>query len=210
MNSADPHETVPLSLEVLATEVVALVHEAAQAKGLSVRVERSPGTAWCLGDPTRLRQAVLNLMGNAVKFTRSGEVTLRIERDPAALHVAHVLAACLPVELQLAFEFAAAEVAADDFRLGVGGLVVIIEVVEVETIADVVPLRRARRPWWVAQWPIILVLLGASVAMVLIAMVYFRRGSVVLSASVLLAAFLRLLLPDADAGMLVEIGIAHV
>ena len=39
--------------------------------------------------------------------------------------------------------------------------------------------------------------------MVLIAMDYFRRGSVVLSASVLLAAFLRLLLPDADAGMLV-------
>ena len=69
--------------------------------------------------------------------------------------------------------------------------------------ADVVPLRRARRPWWVAQWPIILVLLGVSVAMVLIAMDYFRRGSVVLSASVLLAAFLRLLLPDADAGMLV-------
>ena len=39
--------------------------------------------------------------------------------------------------------------------------------------------------------------------MVLIALDYFRRGSIVLSASVLLAAFLRLLLPDEDAGMLV-------
>jgi hypothetical protein len=39
--------------------------------------------------------------------------------------------------------------------------------------------------------------------MVMIAMDYFRRGSIVLSASVLLAAFLRLLLPDEDAGMLV-------
>jgi hypothetical protein len=38
--------------------------------------------------------------------------------------------------------------------------------------------------------------------MVLIGLDYFRRGCVVLSASVLLAAFLRMLLPEADAGML--------
>lgn len=69
--------------------------------------------------------------------------------------------------------------------------------------ADVVPLRRSRRPWWLAQWPLTLVLIGVGVAMVMIAMDYFRRGSIVLSASVLLAAFLRLLLPDSDAGMLV-------
>ena len=38
--------------------------------------------------------------------------------------------------------------------------------------------------------------------MILIALDSFRRGSVVLSASVLLAAFLRLLLPEGDAGLL--------
>ena len=69
--------------------------------------------------------------------------------------------------------------------------------------ADVVPLRRPARRNWLSQWPITLVLIGVGIAMLLIAMDYFRRGSVVLSASVLLAAFLRLLLPDADAGMLV-------
>jgi hypothetical protein len=69
--------------------------------------------------------------------------------------------------------------------------------------AAVVPIRRAVRRNWFAQWPITLVLIGVGIAMVLIAMDYFRRGSIVLSASVLLAAFLRLLLPDADAGMLV-------
>lgn len=69
--------------------------------------------------------------------------------------------------------------------------------------ADVVPLRRPARRNWLSQWPITLVLIGVCIAMLLIAMDYFRRGSVVLSASVLLAAFLRLLLPDADAGMLV-------
>jgi hypothetical protein len=38
--------------------------------------------------------------------------------------------------------------------------------------------------------------------MSLIALDFFRRGSVILSASVLLAAFLRLMLPDSEAGML--------
>jgi hypothetical protein len=69
--------------------------------------------------------------------------------------------------------------------------------------ATVVPIRPAPTRAWFAQWPITLVLGGVAVAMGLIAMDYFRRGSIVLSASVLLAAFLRLLLPDADAGMLV-------
>lgn len=74
-----------------------------------------------------------------------------------------------------------------------------------ESPADgvVVPLRPARRRSWLAQWPLTLVLIGVGVAMVLIGLDYFRRGCVVLSASVLLAAFLRLLLPDDDAGMLV-------
>ena len=71
-----------------------------------------------------------------------------------------------------------------------------------ERDGNVVPLPRRRRNWF-AQWPITLVLLGVVVAMIMIAMDYFRRGSIVLSASVLLAAFLRLLLPDEDAGMLV-------
>lgn len=69
--------------------------------------------------------------------------------------------------------------------------------------ASVVPIRRAARRNWFAQWPITLVLTGVAIAMVMIALDYFRRGSIVLSASVLLAAFLRLLLPEADAGMLV-------
>ena len=69
--------------------------------------------------------------------------------------------------------------------------------------ASVVPIRPAPpQRNWLAQWPIILVLSGVGVAMILIGLDYFRRGCVVLSASVLLAAFLRLLLPDADAGML--------
>ena len=68
--------------------------------------------------------------------------------------------------------------------------------------ATVVPLRRPGRHAVLAQWPLIIVLAGLAVACVMIAMDSFRRGCVVLSASVLLAAFLRLLLSDRDAGLL--------
>jgi hypothetical protein len=67
--------------------------------------------------------------------------------------------------------------------------------------SDPVPLRRRRS--WLRQWPIGIVLIGVAVAMVLIALDSFRAGAVLLAASVLLAAFLRLLLPESEAGMLV-------
>lgn len=67
---------------------------------------------------------------------------------------------------------------------------------------NVIALRPSRSRGILREWPIIVVLSGVVIAMILIAMDAFRRGSVVLSASVLLAAFLRLLLPDRDAGML--------
>jgi multisubunit Na+/H+ antiporter MnhB subunit len=68
--------------------------------------------------------------------------------------------------------------------------------------AAVVPIRPSTPRNRLAQWPIALVLAGVGVAMILIGLDYFRRGCVVLSASVLLAAFLRMLLPEADAGWL--------
>lgn len=64
---------------------------------------------------------------------------------------------------------------------------------------NVRPLRA--RGWW-RQWPILVVLAGVVIALVLVSLDYFRRGSVVLAGSVLLAAFLRLLLPDREAGLL--------
>lgn len=58
------------------------------------------------------------------------------------------------------------------------------------------------RSWW-RQWPITVVLMGVVLALTLVALDYFRRGAVVLAGSVVLAAFLRLLLPEREAGLLV-------
>jgi hypothetical protein len=52
------------------------------------------------------------------------------------------------------------------------------------------------------EWPISLVLLGIAISMVFVATDHFRRGSLVLAVSCVLAIFLRLFLPEKQAGML--------
>jgi signal transduction histidine kinase/CheY-like chemotaxis protein len=57
----------------------------AQEKGLELLCEWGPGVPdYVIGDPVRVRQVVLNLLGNAIKFTDSGEVTLEIRREAGA------------------------------------------------------------------------------------------------------------------------------
>ena len=68
--------------------------------------------------------------------------------------------------------------------------------------ASIHSLPRRRRGRF-AQWPITLVFIGIGISLIPIATDYFRRGSLGLGLSVLMAAFLRLFLPDETAGMLV-------
>jgi signal transduction histidine kinase/CheY-like chemotaxis protein len=52
----------------------------AHQKGLELVTDVQPGVAEVLtGDPVRLRQVILNLLGNAIKFTEIGEIILRVE-----------------------------------------------------------------------------------------------------------------------------------
>jgi len=56
--------------------VASLIGDAAHGKGLNVVIEHGNVPVWLNGDPTRLRQALLNYAGNAVKFTERGSISL--------------------------------------------------------------------------------------------------------------------------------------
>ncbi len=69
------------ALETFVDNTVSIVHGAADAKGLEMRVWLDPNLApYYCGDEARLRQVLLNLLNNAVKFTSSGYVSLEIRR----------------------------------------------------------------------------------------------------------------------------------
>jgi len=65
------------ALAAVLDHVCSLIAGPAQAKGLVIEVDADSVPLWLHGDPTRLRQALLNYASNAVKFTESGKVSLR-------------------------------------------------------------------------------------------------------------------------------------
>ncbi|MEL6189207.1 MAG: ATP-binding protein, partial [Myxococcota bacterium] len=74
-------ETEPVELESLAEEALGLLAARAAKKDLRLGLSLDPQLPTVvLGDPTRLRQLLLNLVGNAIKFTLEGGVIVEIGR----------------------------------------------------------------------------------------------------------------------------------
>jgi len=78
-------EAIRTSPSQIISEVLSLVRPRAESKGVRVSVQYdTPFPEFIQSDPTRLRQILLNLMGNAIKFTEVGSVTIHASCDPAA------------------------------------------------------------------------------------------------------------------------------
>ncbi|MDP8990748.1 MAG: response regulator [Acidobacteriota bacterium] len=76
-------EAIAFDLRVLLERVIEMMVSRASDQGLLLTLEVLPDVPSNLvGDPNRLRQILVNLIGNALKFTTQGSVTLRVEREP--------------------------------------------------------------------------------------------------------------------------------
>ncbi len=76
-------EATPFAIDAVVDGVIDLLAYRAQSKGLELRVIVDPQVpANLLGDAGRLRQILLNLVGNGIKFTEKGEIRLEIQPLP--------------------------------------------------------------------------------------------------------------------------------
>jgi len=83
-------ESLEFALEPLLRDCLAPLRVRAQEKGLEVGIDFDAGApATCIGDPHRLRQVLTNLLGNAVKFTAQGRVSVGyqcLSESPGQVH----------------------------------------------------------------------------------------------------------------------------
>jgi len=71
----------PFAPRPLIREVVRMLGPRAEAKGLRLLENADPLPEWLSGDAAKIRQILINLVGNAIKFTSTGHVTLHVSRE---------------------------------------------------------------------------------------------------------------------------------
>src|SRR5205823_2460247 len=78
-------ERAPFHLEAVVEESLEMVSPLAQRQGLALCHSVAPGTPEAvMGDVARIRQVLVNLLGNAIKFTPEGEVRVALSARPLA------------------------------------------------------------------------------------------------------------------------------
>ena len=70
-------EEVDFPVSATLDQVRSIMVDAAQAKGLTIEVDYDHVPIWLCGDQTRIRQALINYLSNAIKFTENGTINLR-------------------------------------------------------------------------------------------------------------------------------------
>jgi len=85
-------EHIPLNLEHCVEEVVEMLAYGAHTKGLDLlfHIEKDVPNI-ILGDHTRLRQVFINLVGNAIKFTEEGHITIKVSTSENKEHPNRIL-----------------------------------------------------------------------------------------------------------------------
>ncbi len=76
-------ESTDMDLREVVDRAMEVVEGRASAKGLELRKSLDPRVqVYLIGDPNRLRQIIINLLGNSIKFTETGHLEVRVEPDP--------------------------------------------------------------------------------------------------------------------------------
>jgi PAS domain S-box-containing protein len=97
----------PFDLDAMLSDLI--LGEAARARSLGNRIDRTdtPPVGTVLGDADRVRQVLANLLGNAVKFTRNGQITIdatRLDGDMVEVQIADTGIGMSPQDLDRVFD----------------------------------------------------------------------------------------------------------
>ena len=74
-------ENATIHIDALLGNISSMLGQKIKDKGLRLNIEKSPLPENLQGDPTRLQQALLNYVTNAIKFTDEGQITLRVKTE---------------------------------------------------------------------------------------------------------------------------------
>ena len=74
-------DDAPVHVEAILGNIAAMLGQKIQDKGLGFHIETASLPLNLHGDPTRLQQALLNYAANALKFTETGHITLRVQTE---------------------------------------------------------------------------------------------------------------------------------